>query len=83
MTRLLLCAFAILVCFIGYSSCSEPNNIEYQENNNADFVAIQEFKYNGHDYIKFVDAINPGGMKKQFVVLHSPDCEKCADNMKN
>lgn len=80
MTRLLLCAFAILICLV---SCSESNHEEYQDNNNADFVAIQEFKYNGHDYIKFVDAINPGGMKKQFVILHSPDCEKCADNMKN
>ena len=61
----------IAVLAIVVSSCtSDPNGKNTEIVKEIPFSHVLEFKYKGHDYIKFKKYNHAG-------VVHSPDCKKC------
>lgn len=76
--------YIFIVCMV-VCSCSKSDKFQlrdfklendFYEMTNGAWDNIQEFKYKGHDYIKFSKHYQAG-------VVHNPDCEKCKTNNKN
>ena len=62
--------FFLLVVLCMYS-CEIVERQDKYINETNSFRDVNEFMYNGHEYIKFSD----GGYKAG--VVHNPDCKKC------